>query len=199
VRYPLAVRAASTPNHLARREELIRAAMAVLRRNGLQACTARAIAEASPLTKSALHYYFADTNEIVDVAFRRLMEQFLQRVQDAAAAAPDPLAALWAATETYLRLGSDRPDRVPMFWFEMQTAAVREHRLETVTELTVRAERFFSNLVAATGMPNADAVGATWIATLVGFVVRQAMLPRPVPELLDELSAAMAVPLPVTS
>ncbi|MCC6435551.1 MAG: TetR family transcriptional regulator [Acidimicrobiales bacterium] len=191
------MRSVLTPNHQARREELIRAAMTVLRRGGLGACTARAIADASPLTKSALHYYFADTDEIVDVAFRRLMEQFLERVQDAAAAAPDPLSALWAATETYLRLGSDRPDRVPMFWFEMQTMAVREHRAETVTELTVRAERFFTNLVAATGMPNAEALGSTWISALVGFVVRQAMLPRPPGELLEELSAAMAVPLPV--
>lgn len=83
--------------------------MTVLRRGGLGACTAPAIADASPLTKSALHYYFADTDEIVDVAFRRLMEQFLERVQDAAAAAPDPLSTLWAATETYLRLGSGPP------------------------------------------------------------------------------------------
>jgi AcrR family transcriptional regulator len=186
-----------TPNHLARREELIRAAMQVLRTGGMAACTARAIADASPLTKSALHYYFADTSEIIDVAFRRLMEQFLERVQDAAAVAPDPLSALWAATETYLRLGADRPDRVPMFWFEMQTVAVREHRAETVTELSLRAERFFTNLVAATGMPNAEALGSAWLSALVGAIVRLAMLPRPVDRLLEELSAAFAVPLPV--
>jgi AcrR family transcriptional regulator len=185
-----------SPNHEARREELVRAAMHVLRTRGLAACTARAIADASPLTKSALHYYFEDTSEIVDVAFRRLMEQFLERVQDAAAAAADPLSALWAASETYLRLGMDRPDRVPMFWFEVQISSLRERRAGTITELTVRAERFFTNLVAATGVPRAEAVGSAWIAALVGFVVRQPMVPRTIPAILEELSQAFAVPLP---
>lgn len=170
--------------------------MHVLRTGGIEACTARAIADASPLTKSALHYYFVDTNEIVDVAFRRLMEQFLERVQDAAAAAGDPLGALWAATETYLRLGMDRPDRVSMFWFEMQVTALREHRAGTVTELTVRGERFFANLVTATGVPHADAVASVWFAALVGFVARQAMQPRPLATIIEELSTAFAVPLP---
>lgn len=173
--------------------------MHVLRTDGLGACTARAIAEASPLTKSALHYYFADTTEIVDVAFRRLMEQFLERVQDAAAAADDPLGALWAATETYLHLGIDRPGRVPMLYFEMQVASLREHRADTVTELSVRAERFFANLIAATGVRNPEAVGSAWISALVGCLVRQAMLPRPICDVLEELSAAFAVPLPARS
>lgn len=190
---------ALTPNHEARREQLIRAAMHVLRTEGLGACTARAIADASPLTKSALHYYFADTNEIVDVAFRRLVDQFLERVHDAAAAAGDPLAALWAATETYLRLGVDRPGRVPMLYFEIQVSALREQRPDTVIEMTVRAERFFTNLVAATGVPAPEALGSAWMSALVGSLVRQAMLPRPVGELLEELSAAFAVPLPAPS
>ncbi len=49
----------------------------------------------------------------------------------------------------------------------------------------MRAERFFSNLVAATGMRNPEALGSAWISALVGYVVRQAMQARPVPALLE--------------
>ena len=42
--------------------------------------------------------------------------------------------------------------------------ALRANRAETVTQLSVRAERFFVNLVAATGTPEPDAVGSAWIS-----------------------------------
>jgi DNA-binding transcriptional regulator YbjK len=65
-----------TPDVAARRRFLLdalalrpgEAVLTVLARDGLAGCTARAVAEASPLTKSALHYYFSDMDKIIDQA-----------------------------------------------------------------------------------------------------------------------------------
>ncbi len=189
--------AKTSPNHEARREELIRAATDVLRRGGVGACSARSIAGASPLTKSALHYYFDDVEQIVDIAFRRLMEEFLSRIEAAAAAEPDPVAALWAAAGTYLRLGSDRPPRVSMLWFEMQVAASRRGDVALMAELTDRALATFGRLVSAVDVAEPEAVASTLFSALVGSVVRNSMIARPTDDVLAELARACGLPAPV--
>ena len=55
-----------SPNQRRKRQQIVEAARRVLAEQGLAACSVRAIADASPLTKSAIHYYFADINELVD-------------------------------------------------------------------------------------------------------------------------------------
>jgi AcrR family transcriptional regulator len=188
-----------TANRTARREDLVEAAMHVLRTQGLAACTARAIAEASPLTKSALHYYFEDVEEIVDVAFRRLMGELLDQVEAAAAAEADPVASLWAAVGTHLRLGADRPEcgeQLSFLWFEMQVAASRRGDTSTVAALTERSLEIFTGLVRATGVDHADALASTLLSALIGSVVRLDMHPRPVAELIDELAGTLALPSP---
>jgi AcrR family transcriptional regulator len=188
-----------TANRTARREDLVEAAMHVLRTQGLAACTARAIAEASPLTKSALHYYFEDVEEIVDVAFRRLIGAFLDQVEAAAAREDDPVAALWAAIETHLRLGADRPEQgeqLMFLWFEMQVAASRRGDSSTVAALTDRALAAYTRLVTATGADRPEALASTLLSALIGSVVRLDMHPRPISELLDELAATLGLPTP---
>jgi AcrR family transcriptional regulator len=196
---PWLVCGAMTANRTARREDLVEAAMHVLRTHGLAACTARAIAEASPLTKSALHYYFEDVEEIVDVAFRRLMGEFQDQIDAAAAAQADPVAALWAAVETHLHLGADRPERgeqLLFLWFEMQVAASRRGDTSTVAALTDRALGTFTRLVAAAGVDRAEALASTLLSALIGSVVRLDMHPRPISELIDELASTLALPAP---
>jgi AcrR family transcriptional regulator len=188
-----------TANRTARREDLVEAAMHVLRTQGLAACTARAIAEASPLTKSALHYYFEDVDEIVDVAFRRLIGEFLDQVEAAASGERDPVAALWAAIETHLRLGSDRPEhgeQLLFLWFEMQVASCRRGDTTTVAALTDRALGTFTRLVTAAGAGHPEAVASSLLSALIGSVVRLNMTSRPIPELLDELAGTLALPAP---
>ena len=172
------------------------AAAEVLRTKGVAACTARAIAEASPLTKSALHYYFEDTDEIVDLAFRRLMEQYLARIEKAAADADGPVAALWAATDAYLRFGADRPSgRVPMLWFEYRVASARRGDSRTANELSDRAEAVFVRLVEATGAPDAAARGATLFAALGGSLARDQLRDEADRRaLLDRLAVGLDLP-----
>src|ERR1700742_1015439 len=87
-----------------KREQIIDAARTVLARNGLAACTARAVADASPLTKSAIHYYFRDIDETVDRAVLAHLDAMLatlrQRATAIAAPAAGPAAVVTACLDT---------------------------------------------------------------------------------------------------
>lgn len=185
-----------TPNQEAKRQAILDAATEVLRTQGVAACTARAIAGASPLTKSALHYYFDDTDEIVDLAFRALMEQYIERIEKAAADSPDPVAALWAAAEVYLRLGADRPAgrRAPMLWFEYRVLSARRGDSATVNELSDRAAAIFARLVEATEVEEAEARGAALFAALAGSLARDQHRDEQRHLVLDQLATALGLP-----
>jgi AcrR family transcriptional regulator len=172
-------RAHGTAQHEARRRAIIDAAAEVLRTRGLSACTARSIAGAGPLTKSALHYYFEDIDEVIDLAFRSLMDSFYERLTATAAEATNPDEALWSTARAYLHLGTDRPGstgrRVPMLWFEMQVAATRAGDLDTVRAITERVLQLFIHLVADTGVPRPTETGTALMNALIGIVVRADM------------------------
>lgn len=176
-----------SPNQRAKREALITAAIGVLRTRGLAGCTSRAIADASGLAKSALHYYFRDTEEIVDIAFQRLMSQYIERIRAAADDAPDPHAALWAATSTYLHLGSTQhSDQLPMLWFEVQLAASRCGDTAALSRLTAQTTELLAAIVAATGVRAPAATARVLLASLVGILVRDALEPIDLDEALRE-------------
>lgn len=67
-----------------KRAQIIAAARDVLARDGLAGCTTRSVADASPLTKSAIHYYFSDINDIIDAAVAESWIACSQRVASAA-------------------------------------------------------------------------------------------------------------------
>lgn len=177
-----------SPNRLAKREAIVTAAVEVLRAEGLAGCTSRAIAEASGFAKSALHYYFRDTEEIVDQAFQRLMTQFVERIGQAAAAAPTPDAALWAAARTYLHLGAGQHlGHGPMLWFEVHLAASRMGDTATLQAITDAVRERFAALVAATGAGAPEATARVLFSCMIGTLVRDAMAPL---DLDAELDAA---------
>lgn len=177
---------------------IVAAASEVMRTQGVAACSARAIADASPLTKSALHYYFADVDEIMHLAFRSLMEQFVGRIEKDARTAASPVDALWAAARTYLRLGADRPGgtRVPLLWFDYQVTAARHGETAVARELTDRTVQLFTDLVTATEVDTAAARASALVSALIGTIVRTAMDPRPLDLTLAELAESLGLPAP---
>lgn len=177
------------------------AASEVMRTRGVAACSVRAIADASPLTKSALHYYFSDVDEIVNLAFGSLMEQFFERIEQAARDAASPVEALWAAAETYLRFGSDRPDgrRIPLLWFDYQVTAARHGHTDVARELTERAVRLFTELTTAAGVDDPADRASILFSALIGAVVRDSMARRPTDQVLAELAVGLQLPQPIAS
>lgn len=180
----------------AMRETILEATIEVLRREGVAACTVRAIAEASGLSKSAMHYYFEEVDQIVDLAFERLMSSFIEKMERAAGAEPDPVDALWAAVHEYLRLGTDHPggSRVPMLAFEYQIMSTRRGDTTTIDQLTAHVRDMFRTLTAAAGVPDPDDVADVLLWALIGAVVRSS--DEPTSSTIGALAAATALPPP---
>jgi AcrR family transcriptional regulator len=190
-----------SPNQLAKRKEIVDAAAMVLLSEGVAACTARAIAQASPLTTSALHYYFTDVDEIVDLAFAKVMHGFLDRVEEAANSCEDPVEALWAAASRYFEHGRTTgratpgraAPRAPFIWFEYQI--MRKAPSSVASEVMERAAKLFKNLVIATGIPDAKARGDLLFLALLGATVKEALTSRETNEILKELGLATGLPV----
>ncbi len=181
----------------ARRQTTVDIVIRLLRRAGPAADTAEArlSTDARPYTADEPSTP-QEINAIIDAAFAVLMEQFLEQVQDAAAMAPDPLSALWRATETFVDPSPAGTDSTPVLWHELQLHARATNRPEAVAELTERTLRFFTNLVTATGTPEPAALASTWVSCLIGAVARQSVQARPVRAIVEELSFSFGLPLP---
>jgi AcrR family transcriptional regulator len=113
-----------TPNQLGRQQQIIDAARDVLAREGLAGCTARSVADASPLTKSAVHYYFRDSEEIIDRAMSAHLDAMLASLRQVAAAEADPVRRLWRVVDAYLDVFAGNPHAARL-WFEYWIALSR--------------------------------------------------------------------------
>ncbi len=113
-----------SPNQDSKRRQIIEAAREVLARDGLAGCTARAVADASPLTKSAINYYFASMDEIIDLAVAAHVEAMLVALRQVAEHHHDPYRRLHAVVQAYLDTFADQP-HAAYLWFEYWIAASR--------------------------------------------------------------------------
>ena len=199
-------RAASdwSPNQLAKREAIVKATARLMAREGVRACTSRAISSMSAMSTSALHYYFRDTNEILDLAFRSINQRFFERLDAAAKSETKPIDALWATAAAYLHWGSEwhdqampessRPPHAPMLWFEFQAESLRSGELTTVRELSAHGFTIFEGLLAAAGVSPAAPSAQVLYSSLLGASIRDSLFHRPVNEVLGELSAVLHLP-----
>jgi DNA-binding transcriptional regulator YbjK len=180
-----------------KREQIVAAAAEVLLTQGVEACTVRSIAATGAVSKSQIHYYFDDVNDIITLAFESLMNQFVSRVEHAAYAVDDPYAAVWAAAAEYLRVGADVPggQRVPMLSFEYQIVSTRRGDNSTLTRLAEQFVALLEGLVEKTGVSHPAAVADTLFSALIGSVVRAPLTERDVSEVLATISTTIGLPL----
>lgn len=192
-----------SPNQLAKRASIVRAASKLIVRNGVGACTARAVSTASNVSTSALHYYFQDIDEICDLAFRVVLDNFLQSIEDAANAEADPIDALWAGARMYLSIASGTDDeagahynlRAPLLWFEYQSASLRSGKLDTVRELSSRGSNFLSGLVVRAKVRNAKLKGDLLHWSLLGASVADTLFHKAPHEILTSIGTGIGLPL----
>src|SRR6201996_6741944 len=179
----MATGTAISPNQDSKRRQIIEAARVVLARDGLSGCTARAVADASPLTKSAINYYFASMDEIIDLAMTAHVEAMLAALRAVAARERDPYQRLHAVLRAYLDTFADQP-HAAYLWFEYWIAAARrgatvpaEAMLAAVRELLTE---LLAGLPAAAGRPAAPALAASALLSwLLGTLVQQQVGPLP--------------------
>lgn len=166
---------AETPNQKDKQQQIIDAARIVLARDGLSACTARAIADAGPLTKSAVHYYFRDVEEIIDRAMSAHLDELVRQLRDAADAQPDPAERLWTVIDAYLAIFTQNPHAAHL-WFEYWTALSRRDATGPVRSQTGKIRELLEALLADAGLPGTVAdVVLSW---LLGTVVQENIAPR---------------------
>lgn len=170
LRYDRAVTPA--PSRQAKRDAIVDAAATVLRQHGVAGCTARAIAEEAGVAKSALHYYFEEIPQLVDLAWIRLMGDFSDRLDQVAAAVADPVAALWAAAAFYLETGMERTEHIPMMTFDYLVAAVRRGDTSVLGAVMDRVDQQFVDLVRAAGATDPELRADVLVSALVGVLVR---------------------------
>jgi DNA-binding transcriptional regulator YbjK len=193
-----------SPNQIVKREQIVQAASRIMVREGLAACTARSVSAGSGLSTSAIHYYFNDIDEILDEAFRAVMERFFVQLEQAAAAHDNPVRSLWAAASAYFERSSDSimasdgrgVRHAPMLWFEFQAQSLRSGRTQTVTELSQRGSVFFQTLIEACDISPSTVKAETLYCSLLGAAIRNSLVRRPTPEWVASLFSALDLPLP---
>src|SRR2546423_4219401 len=108
-----------TPNQQAARRKIIGAAADLIAEHGLSACTIRSVAERSGLTKSTVHYYFDDANELVDLSVNEIFQRMGRHARESVLAASDPVGGLEFLVRLFMGRAptpSDIKFRESMLW-----------------------------------------------------------------------------------
>jgi AcrR family transcriptional regulator len=176
-----------SPNQRAKQEQIIEAAKEILAREGLAACTARAVADASPLTKSAIHYYFADMDEIIDGAMARHMSGCLDRIGDAANQHERPVDRFWAAIQAYLEIFAEQPNAA-LLWFSYWVEVGQKGRLEPIDRMHQTMIGVLRDLLTDIPVDDPSARAHALFSYLLGTIMQQAVRPLPFSELMPEIT-----------
>lgn len=150
----------------------------MLARDGLAGCTARTVADASPLTKSAINYYFGSIDEIVDLAVTAHVEAMLSALRDVARRHDDPRERLHAVLQAYLDTFAERP-YAAFLWFEYWIAAGRRGRTGTIEVMLGQVRDFLAELLAGLPVADPEAAAHALLSWLLGSVVQQHVQPLP--------------------
>lgn len=190
-----------SPNQDSRRRQIIEAAREVLARDGLAGCTARAVAGASPLTKSAINYYFASMDEIIDLAVAAHVEAMLVALRQVARQHRDPYRRLHAVAQAYLDTFADQP-HAAYLWFEYWIAASRRQAPAPVAAMLDAVRDLLSELLAqlpdTTGRPGPDPAPAAnaLLSWLLGSIVQQQVHPLAPAILAAEIDRLLSISAP---
>jgi AcrR family transcriptional regulator len=176
VRNP-AVRERLTPNQLDKQRQIVQAAMGVLATKGLAGCTAREIAGAGPLTKSAIHYYFADMDDLIDRAMAEHVAAFDAALRAVGTGGDDPVSSFWKTIEAYLATFRDRP-HVAYLWFEYWIHSSRQGRLAPVRQMHGQVAALLAERLAAAGVPAPAETARAVLVYLLGAIVEQSVDPH---------------------
>ena len=175
-----------SPNQLAKQQQIVEAARKVLARDGLAGCTARAIADASPLTKSAIHYYFSDIDLLIDRAMAAHVTAFLDNLRAVAERHDDPEERFWAVVKAYLDTFADNPNAA-FVWFEYWVAVGRADHVRAAEVMLRSATELLTDLLADLGHDDPRAKARALQSYLLGAIVQQRVRPRPFATLREEI------------
>jgi AcrR family transcriptional regulator len=175
-------------NRRGKRRQIIDAAKQILARDGLAACTARAVADASPLTKSAVHYYFDDIQQVVDIAMREHVTAMVTALRQAADGESAPAEKLWAVASAYLATFAEQPNAAYL-WFEYWIDSGRRRSADAIAATLDEMHALLGELIAELPADDPGATARALLAWLLGTVVQQQIRHLPPAALRQELNS----------
>ena len=132
-----------------RREQIVRATVRCLARDGYARLTMKKVAREAGVSQGSLHYYFADKRAMLVATLTAVSRDLDRRVAAAQSRAPrEPAARLRAMVRTCLEVAVDRSEFWVVFlefWGEM----AHDRRLRAVNaEVYTRTRRLLARLIA---------------------------------------------------
>ncbi len=190
-----------SPNQDSKRRQIIEAAREVLARDGLAGCTARAVADASPLTKSAINYYFASMDEIIDLAVAAHVEAMLAVLRQVAGQHRNPYRRLHAVVQAYLDTFADQP-HAAYLWFEYWIAASRRQAPAPVAAMLDAVRDLLTELL--TSLPDSPGhqgpeparAASALLSWLLGSIIQQQVRPLAPATLAAEIDRLLSISAP---
>jgi AcrR family transcriptional regulator len=161
-----------TPNQLARRQQLVTAAQTVLRRDGINGCTSRAIARESGFTNGLVHYYFETVDAIVDAAMWQLVDEIAGRIRTAVDENGDPAIRFWSIVEAHLD-AFESPDGQTVLWMDYWVDAVRAGRTEIIGHIDDMVIKVLTDALKAANAPEPKTRARAICAYVTGAAIRR--------------------------
>ncbi len=189
-----AIHEAYSPKQLARRALIVDAAAEILKREGVAACTARAIAAAASFTKGTIHYYFDDVREIINTAFLQMTEDYMALVAVTAAEADNPTDAFWRGIGSYLE-GFRGHRRTGLLWVEYCGWAARNSYGHGIVSTITTLNESFTRQVQTVDPAATEAV-AGMVRYLIGAVLEIGVSPLDRDVIIEEVARICGLPAP---
>jgi AcrR family transcriptional regulator len=185
-RRPVYARSAIKYEH--KRRLIVEAAVRVLIRDGLNACTGRAVADETPMTRSAIHYYFESTDELVDAAMDAHLATLLERFRAVGEQHKQPERRFWAVIEDYVAAFAEAKGST-VAWFTYWVQNMDRGRVERNMHMQQSIVEVIGELLADAGADDPRARSRAIFSYLIGAVLRQEVDPATAAELRREVAA----------
>ncbi|MQA17155.1 MAG: TetR family transcriptional regulator [Pseudonocardiaceae bacterium] len=186
-----------SPNQEFRRTEILDATTRLLRTRGVAACTVRAIAKEAGTSNGVIHYYFTDAQELTDLGFLRLAQDYYEHIRGQAAQIPDPVEALWHTVVTYVTPWGVHTS-MPLLWCEYYVAAMRTKRPDGVVATQQAMTDLFAYALERVS-PTLVRHAAALTRHVTGAVLSQPQVPVDLGDLVGEIARIIEVPAPDTT
>jgi AcrR family transcriptional regulator len=185
-----------TPNQQSVRARIASAAARVVARSGIAACTVRAVAAEAGLTKSTVHYYLRDSNELVDLAVLGFLDALADYAASLISAAADGLDALYALVRMFTT-GEGPPIAMsdPTLWSDFATHAWRRGAFDELALCLDTFSSLFEHALALVGVDNVQWRARSIHLYLLGTLNRKLVAGVPTDEVAYAVSALAGVVL----
>jgi AcrR family transcriptional regulator len=161
-----------SPNQLAKRQQLVTAALTVLRRDGINGCTSRAIARESGVNNGLIHYYFDTVDAIVDAAMWQLVDEIVSRIRAASERSDDPAEQFWSVVEAHLD-AFESPEGQTVLWMDYWVEAVRNGRTEIIGHIDDLVIKALTSALRAADVPEPKTRARAICAYVTGAAIRR--------------------------